>query len=288
MAITRIQDASSSGAASTKTVTISASGSGNLLVAIFVNRDQNTTVTSITDNAGNTYAQASGAYATNFQTTTDIWYAKNSVAGATTVTFNSTPAPSFNEGVCTIVEYSGVDTITPIDAIGSTINGGAFTTPAFTAPIINNNSNSVILSAVDVSDNTITGVANGSWVELPSVTPIVDHVIVEFFPGATGTFSTNCTPSVSNRFSSSSIAFQPASSTLTLSLSDSISLSDSPVIPSFDISQSLSDSVVVSDSFPQSFSAQSDFLAPVTAPVVEMLVNQLVPAHVKTYFKIVE
>jgi len=79
----------------------------------------------------------------------------------------------------------------------------------------------------------------------------------------------------------------PLSPTLYLNLSDSILLADS-LSPSFNISQNLSDSVIVSDSTPGSFSIQSDFLVPVHIPIVEQLVNQLVPANIKTYFKIVE
>jgi hypothetical protein len=88
----------------------------------------------------------------------------------------------------------------------------------------------------------------------------------------------------------------------TLTLSDSISLSDTTVnadekiitdsITATDIlalatGRTVSDSVTVSDSTPGSFSIQSSYLVPVTIPIVEQLVNQLVPANVKTYFKIV-
>jgi len=78
------------------------------------------------------------------------------------------------------------------------------------------------------------------------------------------------------------------SSILTLGLSDSLSVSDAPIVPSYTITKSLSDSIAVSDSAPGSFSAQSDYLAPVTIPVVEQLVKQLAPATTKLYFKIEE
>lgn len=86
---------------------------------------------------------------------------------------------------------------------------------------------------------------------------------------------------------------------LTLTLTDSISFSDSTVkdaekilvdsITSSDTlafarAQNVSDSMIVSDSF----TLQSNFIAPVRIPVVENLVNQLAPAEVKTYYQIVE
>ena len=77
----------------------------------------------------------------------------------------------------------------------------------------------------------------------------------------------------------------PVGVPLTLSLSDSVSSSDS-VTAAFGIS--FSDSVSILDSTPGSFSVQSDHIVTNNIPVVESLVNQLVPAFVKTYFKIVE
>ena len=70
---------------------------------------------------------------------------------------------------------------------------------------------------------------------------------------------------------------------LTLSLSDSVTITDS-VNETDSILLSVSDSVTVTDSI----TAQSDHVATVNIPIVEQLVNQLVPAFVKTYFKIVE
>ena len=91
-----------------------------------------------------------------------------------------------------------------------------------------------------------------------------------------------------NNQNSPSTFYSIGSGALTLSLSDSISLTDS-LSPAFEISLNLpADSVIVSDSTPGSFSIQSDFLVPVHIPIVEQLVNQLVPANIKTYFKIVE
>jgi hypothetical protein len=88
-----------------------------------------------------------------------------------------------------------------------------------------------------------------------------------------------------NNESSPSTFYTITSTILTLSLSDTQSASDS-------LSELLNPSLLLvesqssTDTFPGSFSIQSNFIAPVTIPVVEQLVNQFIPANVKTYFQI--
>jgi hypothetical protein len=207
MAIIRVQDAASIGSAAVKTVTISPSTAGNLLVAAFCNRDSGSVITSVTDDASNSYVQAPGAYGTSTQLASDIWYAENCLGGATTVTFNISPTPGFNLGFCAVIEYSGVLSSGALDVATVFINGSI--TPAKTAPITVSDSGCVIVAVVDVNQNVLTGVTNGAWSLLPSVPPF-DHLLAEFFPGATGTFSTDCTPNVINGESASSASFLPA------------------------------------------------------------------------------
>src|SRR5262249_39597837 len=70
------------------TCTIPATGRGNLIVVGFEiagGSNTATTVSSVTDSAGNVYAEAGAARSIDVsaKTVVDIWYAKNSVAGAT-------------------------------------------------------------------------------------------------------------------------------------------------------------------------------------------------------------
>jgi uncharacterized protein (TIGR03437 family) len=104
-----------SGAFPTTTCTIPATGSGNLIVVAWSSVYLTTpTISTIIDNVGNTYSQAGNAR--SFDGTNgmvDIWYAKNSKAGAGTLTI--TPSPSGNSGAAVIWEFSNVDTAAPLD-----------------------------------------------------------------------------------------------------------------------------------------------------------------------------
>jgi hypothetical protein len=134
----------------------------------------------------------------------------------------------------------------------------------------------VILSSVDASI-----IASGGS---PSACPIAywrmeegSGNILNDSTGNGNTITFNIAPTWSSDIPS------PLSIVLTLSLSDSVTQSDS-VTPSFSISQDVSDSMTVTDSI----TAQSDHIATVNIPTVESLVNQLVPAEVKTFFRVQE
>lgn len=66
-------------------VTVSAT-TANLLVVAAVRNGSTDSVSSVSDNMGNTYSQASSARGTSSSITSDIWYCANAVPGVTTVT----------------------------------------------------------------------------------------------------------------------------------------------------------------------------------------------------------
>ena len=270
--ITRIQTVNAD-PGFTNPVTIAATGSGHLIVIGATPTGAG--ITSITDNVGNTYVQAPGALSTSGSFHTDVWYAKNSIPGATAVTFVGS---IFR---VSISEYSGADTSAPLASASNLSTFGSPVSPSLTIADPN--------GLLFVVGSTISSDLSGTSAPWENLRNGGSGTMADFLPGAAGTYNANFIPSTSQGYFSSGAIFVTSggSSTLTLSLSDSVSLTDS-LTPSFDLSQNLSDSVVVSDSTPNSFSAQSDFLAPINIPVVEMLVNQLVPAHVKTYYRILE
>ena len=117
MAITRIQHpyvtAGGPGSQTSLTLTLTqATGTGNgLFVGIGASPTANT-VTSVTDNAGNSYSQVTGA-ASSFGPgggMTDIWFCYPSIAGATTVTANFSTTTNAGAASCAVglIEYSGV------------------------------------------------------------------------------------------------------------------------------------------------------------------------------------
>ena len=104
---------------------------GNLNLVAVMWGDTTSTVSSVTDSKGNSYALAVGpTKATGL--TSAIYYAKNIVGGSNTVTvkFNQSAGyPNVN-----VLEYSGLDTANPLDVsaaatgTGTTANSGTATT----------------------------------------------------------------------------------------------------------------------------------------------------------------
>ncbi len=104
---------------------------GNLNVVAVGWNDTTSTVTSVTDTRGNTYAQA-GTTVTGTGLRQAIFYAKNIAAGSNTVTVSFNQAAAFVD--VRMAEYSGLDTSIPLDVTagaigtGGTPNSGAATT----------------------------------------------------------------------------------------------------------------------------------------------------------------
>lgn len=90
-------------------LTVPATGSGNL-IAVALMFNGGTSVSSVTDNAGNTYVSA-GAHCVRGILSTEIWYAVNSKSGATSVTPTFAGSPTHVE--MTEWEVSGLSTAAP-------------------------------------------------------------------------------------------------------------------------------------------------------------------------------
>ncbi len=114
----------------TVTVTFNAAQTlGNLNVVVVGWNDSTTTVSSVADTKGNTYAVAAPPVVQSGVATQAIYYAKNiasAAAGANTVTVTFNVAARFPD--IRIAEYSGIDTVNPLDvsvgAQGSTSRDG--------------------------------------------------------------------------------------------------------------------------------------------------------------------
>ena len=289
MAITRVNTTTINAVFNTNPliITIPATGTGNLIVLLLNHEAASNTntiyTTSVTDNAGNVYQAVPNTLQLDNTTqgsSTEVWYAANSISGATIVTITCNMTIDIDHSI--IVEYSGVALISPIlDGQHAESTGTASLGPVLTT----SDPNALLVTLIYKALHNVSGVTT-PWDALP----YADSNFVELIaPGTTGTYQAVFTPPQTDLYLTSGAVFSSISSPspLILNLSDSVSLVDS-LSPSFNLSQNLSDSISVSDSAPQAFSVQSDFLVPVGIPTVEMLVNQLVPAHVKTYFRIQE
>ncbi len=107
---------------------------GNLLVVIVGWNDATSTVSSMTDSRGDTFALAVGPTKRTTTISQSIYYAKNIGGGTNAVTVRMSRAANFVD--LRVVEYAGIDTIAPFDsaaaASGSSgqADTGALTTHA--------------------------------------------------------------------------------------------------------------------------------------------------------------
>lgn len=100
----------------TGNVTVTGVGAGNLLVCV-VASNSNTPTVSVSDDKGNTWAEAVALGSAGVGRRASIWYAKNTAAGDTVVTVTmSVSATAVNAFV---YEVSGCDTTSPLDASSS-------------------------------------------------------------------------------------------------------------------------------------------------------------------------
>jgi IPT/TIG domain len=103
---------------------------GNLNVVLVGWNDTTSTVSSVTDSRGNTYALAIGP-TSGTGLRQSIYYAKNIAAGSNTVTVKFNQAAAFVD--IRALEYSGLDTVSPLDVTagaagsGTTGNSGSAT-----------------------------------------------------------------------------------------------------------------------------------------------------------------
>lgn len=213
MALTLVQHKTNSSTANANTVavTVTALGSGNLIVVAVAGGIPTDTVSSITDNGGshNTYTQVASARAT---TTAgrfcDLWYAKNSNSGATSVTATVGNTSTVRK-VIEVWEVSGANTSSPLDGNGVATNNGAQSGTVATATgITTTNANDFIAAFCRTNGavasehdgtftlNDITGGSNGA-----------SSVIVS----STGTYTPAWNDNSGTEFCASIAAFKQAS-----------------------------------------------------------------------------
>jgi hypothetical protein len=98
-----------------------AQAAGNLNVVLVGWNDTTSTVTSVTDSRGNTYALAIGP-TSGTGLRQSIYYAKNIAAGSNTMTVKFNQAAAFVD--IRALEYSGLDTVSPLDVTAGAVGGG--------------------------------------------------------------------------------------------------------------------------------------------------------------------
>jgi Domain of unknown function (DUF1929)/Bacterial Ig domain/Glyoxal oxidase N-terminus/Fibronectin type III domain len=184
-----------------------AQAAGDLNVVVVGWNDTVAQVTSVSDAAGNLYALAAGPTPGN-ALSQSIYYAKNiagSAAGANQVTVTFSPAAAFPD--IRILEYSGIDTVNPVDVNvtaagnGTSTNSGSATTT---------NANDLLVGANTVSTTT-SGAGSGYTSRLitnPDGDIVEDRVVT-----TVGSYSAAAPMSPSGAWVMQMVAFRVAGNT---------------------------------------------------------------------------
>lgn len=210
------------------TCTIPATGSGNLIVVGFATLPAYApTISGVTDNAGNTYSEAGSARSIDStgNDIVDLWYAKNSTAGSTTVTI--TPSTS-GQAAATIWEFSNANTSSPLDQT-VVLNSQTATTTASGGTVTTTAANEVIVSVMSPS-GAVTGLQSGNAFTSDSLNFGVGwaHLIA----ASTGSYS--AVWNASGTYASSSASFKAATSGSS-GTSNSCDLNQDGVVNSADV-----------------------------------------------------
>ena len=196
-----------SGAFPATACTIPSSASGHLIVVAWSSTYGTTpTISSVTDNVGNVYAEAGNARSVDLTNDmVDIWYAKNSKSGATILTI--TPNPTGTVGAAIIWEFSNVDTTSPLDQT-AVLNSQLLAIAPFGAPVVTSAASEVVISVI-VPGASILGLHAGSPFTNDSLFFGVGWA--HFITSAPGTYKAQW-DTVSGTFASSTVSFRAASS----------------------------------------------------------------------------
>lgn len=189
--------------ASVTTPFTGAQSAGDLNVVAVAWHDNTATVTSVTDNSGNTYTLAVGPTAVSGYGQQSIYYAKNiapAQAGANIVTVNfSTAATSAD---IRIVEYSGADANNPVDVTAASTGSS---TNSSSGSVTTTNASDLLFGANNVK--TITTGPGGSFTQRLLTSPDGDIAEDENVT-STGSYSATAPVSPSGTWIMQMVAFR--------------------------------------------------------------------------------
>lgn len=192
------------------TCAIPATGSGHLIVVglqLTKGVGAGTTISSIGDNAGNAYFEAGSARASDNSSgyVSDIWYAKNSAAGATAVTI--TPSAGVSTAAAVFWEFSGVDTTSPLDQSVALSSQPATTTP--TGGSVTTLAGSDAIVSIAVVQSCLTGIVAGN--PFTSDSALLCNGWAHLVTSAAGTYAAQWNQSPTGTYIASTAAFKVAS-----------------------------------------------------------------------------
>ena len=200
------------------TCTIPSTSSGNILVVAWTsnNGGGGAVINSVADNANNVYAEAGNARAVDASANSmaDVWYSKNIQSGATVVTV--TPSPTGTIGTALVWEFSGVDTLAPLDQTAVLNNQVATTTPSGAA-VTTSAAFEVVVSVANIQ-GAVNGLIAGSLFSSDSIAN--GNGWAHLITSSVGTYQARWNNSVSGTYAASTVSFKAASSSGSLNACD--------------------------------------------------------------------
>lgn len=185
--------------------TIEPTKAGNLLVVMIANENHGQgPVKSISDDAHNVYESANArSTATACDVSSEIWFAKDIQAGATSVTV--TMSDRGQEAEIWIVEASGLSKSEPLDKVGVANEGAK--TEALAAPTVSPTSPRALVVSTACSCEEITGIQRGN--EFKNLDILEGEGSAWFISDGAGTYGAvwNATPA--GAFNASTASFKP-------------------------------------------------------------------------------
>jgi hypothetical protein len=204
----------------TSPCSISSTGAGHLIVVgIQLGKGLSSTaatIATVTDNAGNAYQEANSIVSTLSGATpalsvdtgggsvVDIWYARNSTAAATTLTI--TPSATISNAAAVIWEFSGVNTIEPLDQVAVLSSQSASASPTG-ASVTTTLPNEVVITAAGVS-GSISSISSGNAFTNDSI--VNGGGWAHLIAGPGGSYAAQWTQNPSGTFASSTVSFKAA------------------------------------------------------------------------------
>ena len=184
------------------------------------------TIGGVTDNAGNTYAEAGAALSVNSVagSVADIWYAMNSLPGATTVTI--APSSTITSGSAVIWEFSGADLSAPLDRT-AILNSQAASAAPSGAPVTVSAGNDVVISLATAAD--VTGIFSGN--PFVSDSTVDGNGWAHLVTSAPGTFNAQWNLGLSGTYASSTAAFKAAGTVMLTSNNALLAVPASVTVP---------------------------------------------------------
>ncbi|HEX5229532.1 MAG TPA: hypothetical protein VFW44_17595 [Bryobacteraceae bacterium] len=134
----------------------------------------------------------------------DIWYAPNTLPGATIVTV--TPSPSGASGTAVVWEISGVEPFAPLDQ-SSALNTQTATATPIGAAVTTTTPAEVIISVANIQ-GSISGIASGN--AFSNDTTASGEGWAHYSATSPGTYAPKWTASASGTYCSSTISFRAA------------------------------------------------------------------------------